>query len=127
MIVIDASALVNALVRPTPPLVARISREAALHGPQLLPLEVASALRRLAGTGKLSDAGAWSALASLSRLALQLHPHLPLLARLWELRSTMTVYDGAYVALAEALDLPLLTSDARLFRTVGPRCAVELL
>ena len=44
-----------------------------------------------------------------------------------ELRGNLTVYDAAYVALAEALDAPLLTADARLAKTSGPRCPIEVL
>ena len=53
--------------------------------------------------------------------------HRPLLARCWERRASLTVYDAAYVALAEALDAGLLTADRRLARAPGLRCAVEVL
>ena len=39
----------------------------------------------------------------------------------------MTAYDAAYVALAEALDMPLLTCDARLSRSHGHRAKIQLL
>jgi predicted nucleic acid-binding protein len=60
-------------------------------------------------------------------LPLRRYPHGPLLSRIWELRDNLTVYGAAYVALAEALDAPLLTVDARLARAPGVRCQVELL
>jgi len=50
-----------------------------------------------------------------------------LLARCWELRDNLTIYDAAYVALAEALQAPLLTGDRRLARATGPRCAIEVM
>ena len=50
-----------------------------------------------------------------------------MLQRAYELRATVTVYDAVYVALAEALDCPLLTADARLARAPGPRCQVQVL
>ncbi len=53
--------------------------------------------------------------------------HRPLLARCWELRDNLTIYDASYVALAEALDVTLLTGDGRLARAPGPRCRVETL
>jgi predicted nucleic acid-binding protein len=53
-------------------------------------------------------------------------PHLPLLARAWELRDNATVYDGAYLALAELLRAPLLTADRRLQAVPGAQCTVEL-
>ena len=52
--------------------------------------------------------------------------HRPLLARCWELRDHLTLYDVAYVALAEALDAVLLTGDQRLSRAPGPRCPMEI-
>jgi predicted nucleic acid-binding protein len=54
-------------------------------------------------------------------------PHRPLLPRCWELRDNLTVYDAAYVALAERLDTTLLTADARLAGAPGPRCLIEVL
>ena len=51
----------------------------------------------------------------------------PLIARCWELRHNVTAYDASYVALAEALGVPLLTADARLANAPGIRCEVELL
>ncbi|WP_295701881.1 hypothetical protein [Lapillicoccus sp.] len=58
---------------------------------------------------------------------MQSAPHLPFLARCWELRTNLTADDAAYVALAEALDVSLPSADARLARAPGPRCPVELL
>jgi len=52
---------------------------------------------------------------------------VPLLARCWELRDDVTFYAAVYVALAEALDLTLLTADARLARASGPRCPIDVL
>lgn len=54
-------------------------------------------------------------------------PHQPLIGRIWELRDDLTPYDAAYVALAEALEAPLLTADRRLARAAGAGCEVELL
>ena len=64
--------------------------------------------------------------ADLASLPLRRVAHSPLMERCWELRSNMTVYDAAYVALAEALDTRLLTADAKLAATPGPTCAIEL-
>src|ERR1035441_4222389 len=54
-------------------------------------------------------------------------PHRPLLPRCWELRDNLTIYDAAYVALAEALHATLLTGDRRLARAPGPQCPIEIL
>ncbi len=67
------------------------------------------------------------ALADLSAVALRRTPHRPLLARCWELRDNMTIYAAAYVALAEALGVLLLTGDARMAKATGPTCAIEVL
>jgi len=58
---------------------------------------------------------------------LQRAPHQPLIGRCWELRNNLTVYDAAYVALAEAITADLLTGDRRLAKAPGPRCRIEVL
>lgn len=95
---------------------------------ELIYLEVVSVWRRrqLAG-GDLTPRRAWEAMSDLVDLPITLAPHLPLLARCWEFRGNATVYDAAYVALAEALGVPLLTADGRLGRAPGVRCAVDVL
>jgi predicted nucleic acid-binding protein len=127
LIVVDASALVEALIGPRAIVSARLSREPVLHGPHLLPLEVTSALRKLVSDRRVSDRGAGQALAKLAALPLRLHPHIPLLPRIWELRPNLTVYDAVYVALAEALEMPLITLDKRLSAAPRLRCVVEVL
>ena len=59
-------------------------------------------------------------------LRLVRYPHVQLLQRIWELRHALSPYDAAYVALAEALEAPLLTADARLARSTGHRARIEL-
>jgi predicted nucleic acid-binding protein len=98
-----------------------------LAAPELLDLEVASVLRGQALAGALDARRAQLALADLRELPLQRAPHRPLLARCWELRENLTIYDASYVALAEALGADLLTGDRRLFKVPGPRCRIELL
>jgi predicted nucleic acid-binding protein len=63
----------------------------------------------------------------LRDLELDRYPALPLLQRACELKANVTVYDGIYVALAEALDCALLTADARLASASGLQCPVEIL
>ncbi len=98
-----------------------------LFAPELIDLEVASAWRRALGAGRLSNERALRALADLAALPLARAPHRPLMARIWELRDNLTLYDAAYVALAEALEARLLTADRRLTRAPGVRCEVTLL
>lgn len=125
MVVIDASALVNAL------LVAGAARErlasANLQAPELIDAELLSVLRRLVLAGTLAEPHALQALATSSQLGLRRHPTRFLWPRAWELRTNLSAYDALYVALAEQLDAPLLTADARIARAPGLRCRVELI
>ena len=94
-------------------------------GPDLLRVEVVSVLRRHTGNGDLTPQQADAAIEDLLALPITVYATAPLLRRVWELRSNMTAYDGCYVALAEAMGIPLLTADRRLARAPGLRCAVE--
>lgn len=129
MIVVDASVLAPALGDDTgdgDAARARLRGE-VLTAPAIVDLEVASVLRRQEAKGLLDGRRADLALQDLIDLPLRRTPHRPLLARCWELRDTITPYDAAYVALAEALDIVLVTSDARLSRASGARCQIEVL
>lgn len=83
-------------------------------------------LRGAIRAGRIDDRRAPLALADLMELPLQRAHHAPLPPRIWELRDNLTVYDAAYVSLAEASDVALLTSDGRVSRATGPLCEVEL-
>lgn len=98
-----------------------------LAAPELIDLEVVSVLRRQSTAGRLDERRARLALDDLAALPIERARHVLLLGRCWELRDNLTVYDAAYVALAEALDARLLTADARLAKAPGIRCAVEVL
>jgi len=129
VIVVDASVLAPALGDDGEDGDAARSRlrGEVLTAPELIDLEVASVLRRQVAAGHLDERRAALALQDLVDLPLRRASHRVLLPRCWELRGTVTTYDAAYVALAEALDLVLLTADARLSRAPGIRCVVELL
>lgn len=128
MIVVDASVLVTLLVDDADngERVRARMRDQALAAPEIIDLEVVSVLRRLSRTGELARDRAGQAVDDLVVLPLRRAPHRPLLPRCWELRHHLTAYDAAYVALAEALDAVLLTSDGGLVRARGPRCTIEL-
>lgn len=98
----------------------------SLVAPELIDLEVASVFRRLVRTGRLPPRRADLALTDLHDLPLHRASHRPLLARCWDVRDNLTVYDASYVALAKALDITLVTADASLSRAPGLRCQVEL-
>jgi predicted nucleic acid-binding protein len=129
VIVIDASALLEALLR-TP--AAKPVEDwlfapgQTLHAPHLLDIEVAQVIRRYAANGEIDSERGRVALTDLADLSLRRYPHDFLLPRIWDLRSNLTAYDAAYVALAEALDAPLLTRDRRLATAAGHRARIEL-
>jgi predicted nucleic acid-binding protein len=129
VIVVDASALLEALLR-TPAAAAVEERlfDAAhtLHAPHLIDIEVAQVLRRYAASGQIEPGRCRDALTDLSDFPLHRYPHDVLLPRVWELRSNLTAYDAVYVALAEALDASLLTRDRRLAAASGHRARVDL-
>jgi predicted nucleic acid-binding protein len=129
MIVVDASAMVDALlgVAGAEALGRRLfDPQETLHAPHLLDLEVAQVLRRYSARGQLAAQRARDALSDLMDFRLSRYPHTALLPRMWELRANLTTYDAAYVALAEALDAPLLTRDGRLAAAPGHTARIEV-
>lgn len=129
MIVVDASALLEVLLRT--PAARKVeswlfdSRE-TLHAPHLLDVEVAQVIRRYAAKGEIDTERGRAALADLADFPLRRYPHDFLLPRVWELRNNLTAFDAVYVALAEALDVALLTRDQRLATASGHHARVEL-
>ncbi|MHA7862072.1 type II toxin-antitoxin system VapC family toxin [Tessaracoccus sp. Y36] len=128
MLVIDASVLAVALLDDGQDgdTVRDRLRGEQLAAPALIDLEVASVWRGLARGGHLDPRRVRLALDDLQELPLQRVEHTSLLVRCWELCDNLTIYDAAYVALAEALQAPLLTGDRRLARSTGPRCTIEV-
>ena len=130
MIVLDASAAAAVLLNlgsSAPRIRQRMAEsDDDLHVPHLFEVEVLSILRRYSLRGELSQARARLALDRLSAARFTRYPHTALLSRVWELRDNVTVYDAAYVALAETLEAPLVTTDARLAQAPGIRAAVEV-
>lgn len=127
MVVIDASAVVDLLLElpVNQRLLHRLEDASELHAPHLIDLEVLSVLRRLVRSATLGPDAASMARRSLAELPIERYPHVLLRDRIWELRDNLTIYDAAYVALAEELELPLVTSDGRLARSVGHHAVVE--
>jgi predicted nucleic acid-binding protein len=125
LIVVDASAVVAALLR------AGAARDrlanAALNAPHLLDSEVVDVLHRLARGDRVRGDDAERALATWRRIAVSRYPTVGMIDRIWELRHNVSAYDAAYVALAEQLDCNLITADRRLAAAPGPRCSIELL
>lgn len=129
MIVVDASVVVDALGDDGPDgdTARERLRGERLAAPHLLDLEVTSAWRRLSTAGALDERRVELAMTDLQALRVARVPHVRLLARCWELRSNLTIYDAAYVALAEILGVAVLTADRRLADAPGPRCPIEVL
>lgn len=129
MIVVDASAVLETLLR-TPAAESVESRMfdsgRTLHTPHLLDVEIAHVLRKYAIAGDIDRNRGAAALSDLAALPLRRYSHDFLLPRVWQLRNNLTAYDAVYVALAEALDAPLLTRDKRLAAAAGHHARVEL-
>lgn len=126
MLVVDTSAVLAALAsRPSDPaLVKRLADDGDLHAPHLIDIEILNALRGLVRGGQLSEDRAQDVRTDVEELALTRYGHQPLADRIWALRDNLTAYDAAFVALAEALKVPLITCDARLAK--APDVTAEL-
>jgi predicted nucleic acid-binding protein len=121
LIVLDAGAAVAYLVvEPAGSWVEdQIRRARVVLAPHLLDFEVASALRGLVRRRELTGRRAQRALLDLSDLRLIRHSARDLLPRIWSRRESLSAYDASYIALAELLAIPLVTTDARLARAQG--------
>jgi predicted nucleic acid-binding protein len=119
MSVVDASAIVELLLR-TPKgqlLEGRLLAPGrSLNAPHLIDVEVAQVMRRYVRLGDIDEVRARANLELLAALPMQRYAHGFLVKRAWELRDNFTIYDAVYVALAEALRLPLVTCDGKLSR-----------
>jgi predicted nucleic acid-binding protein len=130
VIVVDASAIIEVMLRTRA--AAAVERRVhdmreTLHAPHLIDIEVAHVIRRSAANGEIAADRGQAAIEDLADFPMHRHPHRWLLPRIWELRYNLTAYDAAYVALAEALDAPLITRDKRLAASSGHQARIELL
>ncbi len=130
MIVLDASAILEVLLA-TPAASSVLSRLTApgetLHAPHLLDLEVLQVLRRYTANGDITVDRAHQAVVDYLDFPILRYAHEVLALRVWQLRDNLTAYDGAYVALAEALAAPVVTRDRRMVATRGHHATIELL
>ncbi len=122
MIVLDSSAVVEWLLGlPLADDVAdRIMAADSLHVPALLDVEVAQVVRRYVASGEITPQTGERTLKALAKLDAVRYTHELLLPLIWKLRDNLTAYDAAFVALAAALDAPLVTLDTRLARAISP-------
>jgi predicted nucleic acid-binding protein len=127
VIVLDASAVLELLLNTSvaPRVAERVFAPAeTLHAPHLIDLEVVQVLRRYEAAGQLEPLRGAEALDDLADLSILRYPHDLFLLRIWELRHNATAYDAAYIALAEALEAPLLTCDGAIGSVPGHRARV---
>lgn len=127
MVVVDASVVVDVLARPdrSQEVRATLLRHGDLAAPHLIDVEVLSALRRLVRLEKIGLDRANDARQDLADLPLERCSHELLIDRIWELRDSLNTYDAAYLALAEAMAIPLITRDAGLASVADRTVEVE--
>jgi predicted nucleic acid-binding protein len=128
MIVLDTSAVLQVLTAPRPnvQLIERLEGARSMHAPHVIDLEFLHGIRRLVRSGELSEDRAEDVREDFDRLAVVRYPHVGLMDRIWALRHNLTACDAAYVALAEGLGFPLVTSDQRLGRAGGHTAKIEV-
>jgi len=114
MNVLDASAMVEALVGRDADDELLDALDGLVHAPHLLDVETLSVLRGLTLGGKLDFQAAEQARADYFALTIARYELHGLADRIWELRHNYTTYDACYLALAEAMETPLFTCDGKL-------------
>jgi predicted nucleic acid-binding protein len=115
MIVIDASTALEILSRTKRGIeLEAVLLERDLHAPDVIDLEVLSAVRRWERTGLIGSAEATDIFNAFLAIGITRHSHTPLMDSIWALRHNLTPYDAAYVALANVLDAELVTMDSGL-------------
>ncbi len=122
MLVIDASAAIEILIESETGIRWRdkmLNSSESLCAPHLIDVEVMNGLRRLSATRTALAPAAGRAASLFVDLPILRFGHVPLLPRIWALRNNISAYDATYVALAEVLNVPLVTSDAKLAATRG--------
>lgn len=125
---VDASALLDSLawddvhgehVRD------RLGRDTDQHAPQVVKAESLSGLRRMESAGQLTPGKAAAISRRIADAEIETYPIEGFIPRIWALRHNLSVYDAWYVAVAEVLEVPLVTTDGRLARTPGVQCKIE--
>jgi predicted nucleic acid-binding protein len=129
MMVVDASAVVEVLLQTDAG--RRIEERLfapgeTLHVPHLIDIEVAHVLRRAWLQGFIDEVRAEEALDDLAAWSLIRYPHDLFLPRIWTLRDNVTADDAVYIALAETLEVILLTCDLRLASSSGHDAVIEV-
>jgi predicted nucleic acid-binding protein len=128
MLVVDASCLVEVLIggRQAQAIRDRLIADDDHAAPHVVDVEVFGVLRREFLRGRLDRTAAAQAVEDMEAWPGERFGHRPLLARAWELKDTVRGWDAMYVALAEALDAVLVTTDRRLGNAAGPTCRIDV-
>ena len=129
MLVVDASVLFE-VVSDSPvseEMRARLADDPDHAAPHIVDAEVLGVIRRYHLDGRLDRTAASQAIGDLGDWPGERFGHQPMLERAWSLRESVRSWDVVYVALAEALDAVLVTTDRRLAGATGPRCVIEVL
>lgn len=121
--VVDASAFVDAVLYPQFSAIFELE----LHAPVTIDAEVLHSLRRQWLIRRVDDEEVAGAFEILRTAIIRRHPVQSFVPRMWAMRQNVTAYDAGYVALAESLDLPLLTRDGRLARSSGHAARIEFI
>ena len=130
MIVVDASSVLELLLRTEKGIKVQervLDSGESLHAPHLIDIEVTQTLRRLVILKEITAARGKQALEDHVSLNIKRADHNDLLESIWTLRDSITAYDAAYVVLAESLDCPLITCDAKLARSHGHKARIEVI
>lgn len=130
MLVVDASAIVEVLtVDPAeiPELVDRLSDVEWMSAPYLIDYEVHNVLRKMIFRGDIDAEMADEARGAYRTLRLSRHALTEDMAeRAWALRENITAYDASYIALAETLNVPFVTTERRLAEIARKLTSVEI-
>ena len=123
-VVVDASVLVAAILDSGAGGVwaEQVLGRGPIYGPELVSVETTNIIRRLERAKQITRFEANSAHQDHLQLNIELYPFAPFADRIWAMRHVLTSYDAWYVAVAEALKLPLATLDRRLARAGGTSC-----
>ncbi len=124
-LIVDASVVVHVLTGQSDANTFEIVVSGETAAPYLLDLEVIQGLKRRRLEGRLNDAEVLEAIADFASYPIERYSHELFLRRIWDLRHNVTTYDASYVALAEYLEVPLLTRDRRLANSSGHTARVE--
>lgn len=129
MLILDASSALDLLLTlgAHERIRERIERPGeTIHAPHVIDLEIVQGLRRLTRSRRVDPERSAAALEDFCDLRLERYAAIPFVERIWQLRDNVSAFDAAYIALAEALDAPLITADAALARAPGTRARIEV-